>query len=365
MKRYHETVQEVQELLKANPEWESRYAKYMVDLASLINANAVCEAQKKFSVPTPFQLYLPLSMAVHDCSEMLIVFDLRFHGQSVASIYVDTQKDASVMLHIKEKKTVYAALHAVEKNADAEALKKLADALNGVAAYDWHSEEAKDFRRIYAELEVALTQNNLRLTGQPEHDMESWLLKNYAQTSSAQKEVSYIQPVTMLGSRAFFQMPTPIKASNVKKGVDQLAYSRQYGGGIDILARVGSGRSTTLAVLELKDENKASEVPEYVLCQAVAYATFIQALLRSNCGQQWWEFFGFGGTIPKALKLKAAVVMPYRSNKGVLEQHTQEFMDSIQRENIIQFPDTDDRIELGYIFRDAAGSDEAKIIKFF
>lgn len=362
MKHYYDVVEKVQELLQANPEWESRYAKYMLDLKSLSNTQAVCEAQKKFSVPTPFQLYLPLSMAVHDCSEMLIVFDLRFHGQSVAYLYVDTKKDASIMLRVKEKKTVYSALRTAEKDADAETLKELDDSK---LAYDWHSPEAKEFRRIYAELETALTQKNLHLTGQPEHDMESWLLKNYAQTSSAQKEVSYIQPVTMLGSRAFFQMPTPIKASNVKKGVDQLAYSRQYGGGIDILARVGSGRSTTLAVLELKDENKASEAPEYVLCQAVAYATFIHALLRSDCGQQWWEFFGFGGTIPKALKLKAAVVMPYRSNKGTLEQHTQKFMDLIQRENIIQLPDTDDRIELGYIFRDTAAVDGEKIIKSF
>ena len=365
MKHYYETVEKVQELLQANPEWKSRYANYMVDLASLINANAVCEAQKKFSVPTLFQLYLPLSMAVRECSAALIVFDLRFHGQSVASVYVDTQKDASVMLHIKEKKTVYKALYTVEKNTDAEALKKMADASNGVAAYDWHSPGAKAFRRIYAELEAALTRKNLRLTGQPEHDMESWLLKNYAQTSSAQKEVSYMQPVTMLGSRVFFQMPTPIAASNVKKGVDQLTYSPRSRGGIDILARVGSGRSTTLAVLELKDENKSSEAPEHVLCQAVAYATFLHALPRSDCGQQWWRFFGFGGTIPNALKLKAAVVMPYRSNKGALEQHTQAFMDSIQRENIMQLPDTDDRIELGYIFRDAAGPDEEKIIKFF
>lgn len=97
--------------------------------------------------------------------------------------------------------------------------------------------------------------------------MESFLLENYAKKRSDEKEIAYIQPVTMLDTSARFQMPTPIKASSVKNGIDTLAYAGKSGGGIDILARVGSGRSTTLAVMELKDENKDSEPPRKVICQ--------------------------------------------------------------------------------------------------
>lgn len=56
MKRYYETVQKVQGLLQVNPEWESRYAKYMLDLASLSNTQAVCEAQKKQGNSAAFML---------------------------------------------------------------------------------------------------------------------------------------------------------------------------------------------------------------------------------------------------------------------------------------------------------------------
>lgn len=352
MKQYYKVVEKVQELLRVNSEWKDRYAKYMVALKILIDAKAVPEAQKKFSVPMPFQLYLPLSMAVNDCNTDQIVFDLRFHGQSVATLWINKKKD-DIKLKIKHNKNVCSE---IKKDTD----KKILDAIKD-NKYDWHSIEAKEFRRIYTELEEELNKEKNCIGGQPEHNMESMLLQNYAQMSSMQKEISNIQPVTMLGSHVFFQMPTPIRASNVKKNIDQLEYANQYGGGIDILARVGIGRKTTLAVLELKDENKASESPECALRQAIAYATFLHALLRSDCGQQWWEFFGFGGIIPKELKLKVVVVMPYRNNKEAIEQHTQEFIDSIQKENIIQLPDTMDQFELGYIFRD---STTGEIIKF-
>ena len=66
----------------------------------------------------------------------------------------------------------------------------------------------------------------------------------------------------------------------------------------------------------LKDENTKSEPPHKAVCQAIAYATFLRELIRSESGQKWWNFFGFGGNIPKELSLKAIIIMPCRNKKG-------------------------------------------------
>lgn len=190
--------------------------------------------------------------------------------------------------------------------------------------------------------------------------MESFLLANYAKKRSDEKEISYIQPVTMLDTSARFQMPTPIKASSVKDGVDTLSYAGKSGGGIDILARVGSGRSTTLAVMELKDENKDSEPPHKVICQAIAYAAFLRELLRSESGDSWWSFFGFGGSVPKRLTLKAIVVMPLKNQNGTVSRQTETFMQELRIPENTQLliPDSADQIELGYVFRNDGAAPE-------
>ena len=102
-------------------------------------------------------------------------------------------------------------------------------------------------------------------------------------------------------------MPTPISASKHKA----IKYSGASGGGIDILARTGTGGiNTYLCIMELKDENVKSEPPKDALKQSIAYATFIRELLRSDAGRQWWALFGFKGEIPEKLILYAACLMP-------------------------------------------------------
>ena len=106
-------------------------------------------------------------------------------------------------------------------------------------------------------------------------------------------------------------MPTPLSASNHNK----TKHSGIHGGGIDILARVGTGgRATNLCIMELKDENTKKEPPLVALKQAVIYATFIRELIRSDSGQDWWKLFGFGGKVPRKLVLYAACVMPSNQN---------------------------------------------------
>lgn len=356
MNAYQDVIAAVRKLLRDNPEWIVRYKHYIDTLAEKKAAGTFSWAQRQFSVPAPFQLYLSLSMAIHKCTAKRTAFELRFHGQSVAVLFVDNQKEKTVSLQVKKAPAVYKVLRE-KSEADAAYL----SSLDPSALYDWHSEEARNFRRIYAGLERALATNGQsHLLGQPEHDMESFLLANYAKKRSDEKEIAYIQPVTMLDTSARFQMPTPIKASSVKNGIDTLAYAGKSGGGIDILARVGSGRSTTLAVMELKDENKDSEPPRKVICQAIAYATFLRELLRSEAGEGWWRFFGFGGSVPKKLTLKAIVVMPLKNQNGTVSRQTETFMQELRIPENTQLliPDSADQIELGYVFRNDGAAPE-------
>lgn len=354
---YENVIVEVQKLLSTDTEWENRYSEYIDTILSKAEKAPFKKAQEQFAVPSPFQLYMPLSTVVNDCSGPRTVFELRFHGQSVATLIVANKKDKKVALRVKRTQAIYDVLIDAKKETEAKYLENLVKATEALSEYDWHGEEAKAFRKIYSDLEHTLKNNTqLRLAGQPEHEMESELLHNYAQKSSADKEVSFIQPVMMYDTRARFQMPTPIRASDVKNGTDKLSYSKSNGGGIDILARVGSGRSTYLAVLELKDENTKSEPPHKAVCQAIAYATFLRELIRSESGQKWWNFFGFGGNIPKELSLKAIITMPYRNKKGFVDENTTEFIEFVSgpdSNRLIQIPGTHDSIELGYIFRDA------------
>ena len=102
-------------------------------------------------------------------------------------------------------------------------------------------------------------------------------------------------------------MPTPISAS--KHGTTK--YSKQHGGGLDILARIGTGgRATYLCVIELKDENTSAEPASHAIAQAIKYTVFIRELLRSSVGAAWWKLFDFGGLIPDKLLLHAACAMP-------------------------------------------------------
>ena len=222
---YSETITKVQDLLVKDREWINRYKEYFETIesrnAKIADANMTIfqKAQKQFAVPAPFQLYMPLSTVVNECSKNRTVFELRFHGQSVAKLYVDNKESKSVEVHIKKLQTVLKALLELGLTDYASAFEEIWN-----KRFVWSGDvskeckEAKLFRKIYSELEQSLGQNlQIRLKGQPEHEMESALLENFSQKSTVQKEIPYIQPVVMSGTRARFQMPTPIMASNAKK----------------------------------------------------------------------------------------------------------------------------------------------------
>ena len=67
-------------------------------------------------------------------------------------------------------------------------------------------------------------------------------------------------------------------------------------------------------MIELKDNNDKNEPPEKVMYQAIAYATFIHELLRSEKadGQGWYNLFmeKTGRKLPDKLVIKCVVAMP-------------------------------------------------------
>jgi len=339
MEDYSKTVNRVRELLKLNTEWQSRFDGY-INLLNSESLDKMKKARSSFYVTEPFHLYMNLTTAKNNAaSTAAIIFELRFHGQSVAEVSTDVSNSDKIYLKVTPpKKLLTNAFNTAEMGKKLDALivySKMGKLL-------WHSDEAKDFRRIYLELDSKINTDKSvkKALSEPEHDMECELLKNYSQKSSAGKEILNIQPVMMGNTGARFQMPTAIKASTAKNGTANIEYSnsKQSGGGIDILARVGKGKGTKLAVLELKDSYSKSEPPEKVMHQAVAYATFIRELLKSDCGEKWWKFFGFGGNIPQKLEIKAIVVMPYNANAET------DF-------GGMELPIDNDTIKLGYIYR--------------
>ena len=147
--------------------------------------------------------------------------------------------------------------------------------------------------------------------------MESAFLTDLEKAQSSDKA---LKPVEINGKR--FQMPTPFRASklhnvSVKDDLgqdDKFSYAGRSGGGIDILACRIKDNHSFLTVIELKDKKDSNEPPEKVMYQAIAYATFIHELVRSEKanGIDWYNLFlnNEKRKIPDELVIKCVVAMP-------------------------------------------------------
>lgn len=336
MENYNDIIFSARDLLSQDQEWIKRYKGYAEKIMDEKHRTLLTEARHKFNVPKPFKLYLSLTMA-KKATKNHAEFELRFHGQSVGIIHV--KKDGIYLVPKKISKAMITAAQSVDL-----------DLCFAAAETKWDSGTAKIFRKNYAVFEdILLHDPSLRKAiHQPEHDMESELLGNYSLKSSTGKEITGIQPIKMAGIDARFQMPTPFRASDAKKG--KVSYSGFSGGGIDILARIGhGGPSTRLAVLELKDENTKSEPPEKAIKEGIVYAVFIRELLRREQAgsNDWWKFFGFKRGIPKRLIFKVIIVMPNKDNAA------KDF--AKLKLPVDQNDSAGDVIELEYIYREASG----------
>lgn len=314
---YKDIILDVGYRLNNNDEWVSRYKGY----TSAINGNSfyIKQASHAFGFSPNLDIYLSTSKA-KQANSRTVFFDARYKGQNVAELRIrDT--DVFIRCHTDHNKKYYS-----EYPLELVGIPKSDE-------IDWKSPEAINFRKYFASSPSRMSGNNL------EHSYESQLLRQFSMTTSKGKYLSYIQPITLLGNK--FQMPTPIKASGAKDG--KLDYSKDKGGGIDILARQGRGEGISLTVIELKDECNAIERPEKAIKQAIAYATFLQKLLRTPEADSkgWWSFFGFNGIIPAFLKIQTVIAMPrgnYNDKSFAMEK--------------LVIPNSNDYLELHYLYFD-------------
>lgn len=276
-------IEKTQQLLNDNTEWLSRWTDYAANIS--YKKTFIKNIRKSFREWSPLYVYLTTTSIKNTSNS--VVFDLRYMGQIVARL--TGSKDGRHKLSTGYR-------YCEKSNLDNFGC--------GISLpdVDWCGDEAKKFRDFFKQ-RTGSRQTNIR--NNDEHRLESLILTEFFKTESTNKAVLHIQPVTPI-ENVRFPMPTYIKASNP----DNVGIGY---GHIDILTRVGTGRSTNLCIMELKDENKKTEPPEYVIKQALKYATFVRELLRSNCGRDWWKLFGFHGELPEKLKLYAACVI--RSGK--------------------------------------------------
>ena len=310
-----EIVNQTSCLLEENrKEWEDRYDRY----AREIDLDQYADDRKKFRIPKPLNAYSSISR-VEKPTKYPTSYDLRYQGQSIGEIIVKTGK---VYLNTKGKEEKNSKYFQYPKPWNSDYV-------------EWDSTDAREFRQHFMSLDKSNAHS-------PEHKIEQFLLSEFSkETRSSEKKLCSIQPVRLGG--LFFQMPTPLKASDHSKGQITLEYKNQYGGGIDILARIkDKGNNPKLAVLELKDENKKSEPQKEVMWQALAYATFIAYLLRSKSGTFWWEeVFGFKkGSLPndKPIEIIVATIMPRPEGMEFLEGELDEI--SVEGLNVKLIPQT-------------------------
>jgi hypothetical protein len=312
---YQRTIATVEKMLDADREWILRYKGYAEDINNL--TSHIKEAKGKFHAWQNLAVYLSVS-AVANARKNKVSFDLRYNGQSVGTIHV---KGDNVLLDIKTSKNqIYCDYPKKLQGLD--------------KAVPWDGAEARAFRTFFKKAPERKAGNNR------EHNFESQLLAQFLKRKGAGKLLCHIQPVMLSGFR--FQMPTPLGACKAKDGI--LKYAAACGRGCDILARQGHGKGTYLTVIELKDESDKKEPPEKAISQAIAYATFVRMLLRTDqdaISQAWWKLFGFKGRIPAKLKIQVVIAMPVGKYNET----------SFGKEKLV-FAGSEDSLELHYIYFD-------------
>lgn len=265
-------------LLEKNQEWRERYKGY---------TSKLCKKEIghfPFNKPNGLSLYSSVSKDT---------YDLRFDGQNVGEI---KSSNNGVYLHILSD-----YIRSYFKTEMPSSKKWI----------DWKCAEAISFRKFFRDKAQEATKIKLRF---PEHRVENYLLKEFSKSLEAEgKKLCYIQPIKL--HRCSFQFPTPLKASDHNP-----TYSAHKGGGIDILARVRTHNwEPRICVMEVKDGNKQGESQSVAMEQALIYAVFLSKLLRSESGQQWWDFLRNNNkdskVIPSHLDIDVVTIMPQGNTK--------------------------------------------------
>ena len=297
LNEYEKVVKTVLETLAENPEWKRRYHKYCLDERTI---SSIGKMRKAFRVRAPIYSYLSISKAIN-ADATTATFDLRYQGQSIADLVVSSKPG--------ENNQGYEVALRINQGKAKTNLRDFGFSMEEKAV--WSLKDAAKFRAHFNTEPVRTDVGNKK---NREHRFESEILTDMLKRSNAAgKILCDMQPVLLCGER--FQMPTPLSASGVKNG--RLVYGGPQGGGIDILARAGTGGANAkLCIIEVKDQNESKEPPQAAMKQAIAYTTFIWRLLRADpaLGQKWWKMFDFGGNIPDKLTLYAVVAMPAKDS---------------------------------------------------
>lgn len=290
----NEIVEKTSFILANNKEeWEPIYERYANSVVK--NKTKYGEHSRCFKINSPLHKYSSLGKVMSDSNTS--TFDLRFAGQSIGTVYVNTDNTPKVKLTVTGKQSQYAKEHFGFENS--VELDKA----------PWDSEKAQCFRSFF---QNQVSTKNIAIKSE-EHRIENFLLQEFSKKTRKQaKKLCNIRPVRLGGQ--FFQLTTPLTASKHNPKYSVNLRGGATGGGIDILARVKQ-KSTRfrLAIIELKDENKKNESQELVLQQALIYATFIAHLLRSKSGNDWWKIFreNFDEcSVPNHLDLNVVSLMP-------------------------------------------------------
>lgn len=320
-----EIVDQTSLVLRENKkQWEDVYAKHI----QIIKDNAKSEdlyLSKYCQINSPLTLYSSISKAKSES----VIYDLRFAGKSIGTITLKgkTKKEKA----LEKDKPKYKAL-LLFSNGQINTARTLKYNIPNKKE-EWDSENATKFRSHFIKELGQLTANQLKeffkggKIGE-EARLESLILNELRRG----KKTPHITPVLL--DKAFYQLTTPLAASNHYEPPRMTTNPNFRGGGIDILARITHGSNkygNRLAVIELKDANKKSkaknaEPQSVVLQQAIEYATFLAHLLCSKSGDDWWNNFKDKGknkdqqTVPSELHIDAISLMPEgNSEEGDLE----------------------------------------------
>ena len=244
------------------------------------NEDTIGEARNAFHQWKPLRAYTSTTKLKQKGKAF---FSLRFHGQEVGEIEIKKGLKPTLNVH----KTI--------------ALRNLKwfDGPNLSSRVAWNSSEAKYFRSYFKKQ----NENKNVKTQSPEHKLEAYLINEMKKDSSTKFGGSFsgIQPV--LVDDCPLQIPCPIRFNPKTKRPEYSA----TGGNIDILARrLVKGKRVRLSVWELKKPQAPSEEIEKAIYQSIIYASTLRMMLRSECGCNWYKFFGFTGkTIPEKLEIEA------------------------------------------------------------
>ena len=283
---YQNTIISIEKQLERNNKWKKLYEGKINKLIS--NSKLISDSFSKVYVSGDLQKNLQIGKAQNFKDDSQVTIDLKYKGISVGCVSIDlSAKPGENAKLFREKE-----FGDYDKKKNGYKVKKISSGEQ--QPVNWLDPEARNWRKQFS--------TGLNWATRPEAAIESYMNKRI------NKVLRYVAPVKL--HKNVFQMSSPVGGNDLSK--EGTTITKTKSGHIDLLARVKVRPAVyDLMIIELKDEYTDKERPELVIKQAIAYATFIHNLLRSEQGLDWYHFFGFNSAnLPKTLTLHACVMMP-------------------------------------------------------